>query len=169
MVRLEQIVDLSCTDTNTISKWTETRFYMTHVTYEFHRVRPKWFLRLCYVWFKLWIYLAPRLTLSPNGPKRDSTWHTSPRSSIGCVQIDFRAYGTFDANRAPILYQDEHNLQTNRDELPFYPRHLGVPSGVSKMISEPMVRLAQIMQLLCTETNTISKRIEMRFYMTHVI
>jgi hypothetical protein len=25
-------VDLSCTETNTISKWTETRFYLTHVT-----------------------------------------------------------------------------------------------------------------------------------------
>jgi hypothetical protein len=25
-------VDLSCTETNTIYKWTETRFYMTHVT-----------------------------------------------------------------------------------------------------------------------------------------
>jgi hypothetical protein len=58
MVRLMQTVDLSCTETNTISKWTETRFYMTQNNF------------------------------------------------IGCVQIDFRAYGTFDANRAPILYQD---------------------------------------------------------------
>jgi hypothetical protein len=32
MVHLVQTVDLSCTETNTISKWTETRFYMTHVT-----------------------------------------------------------------------------------------------------------------------------------------
>ena len=30
----------------------------------------------------------------------------SPRSTIRCVQNDFRAYGTFDANRAPILRQD---------------------------------------------------------------
>jgi hypothetical protein len=29
---LVHTVDLSCTETNTISKWTETRFYMTHVT-----------------------------------------------------------------------------------------------------------------------------------------
>jgi hypothetical protein len=27
-----ETVDLSCTETNTISKSTETRFYMTHVT-----------------------------------------------------------------------------------------------------------------------------------------
>jgi hypothetical protein len=50
-------------------------------------------------------YLAPTLMLSPNGPKRDSTWPTSLRSSIRCVQNDFWAYGTFCANRAPILNQ----------------------------------------------------------------
>jgi hypothetical protein len=38
---LVQTVDLSCTETNTIYKWTKTRFYMTHVTKEFHRVRAK--------------------------------------------------------------------------------------------------------------------------------
>jgi hypothetical protein len=41
-----------------------------------------------------------------NGPKWHSTWPTSPRSSIGCTQNDFSAYGTFNANRAPILRQD---------------------------------------------------------------
>jgi hypothetical protein len=32
MVHLVQTVDLSCTEADTISKWTEMRFYMTHVT-----------------------------------------------------------------------------------------------------------------------------------------
>jgi hypothetical protein len=32
MVRLVQTVHLSCTDINTVSKWTKTRFQMTHVT-----------------------------------------------------------------------------------------------------------------------------------------
>ena len=32
MVHFAQTVNLSCTDTNTISKQTETRFHMTHVT-----------------------------------------------------------------------------------------------------------------------------------------
>jgi hypothetical protein len=41
MVRVAQTMHLSCTDTNTISKWTETRFAMPHVTLEFHQVRPK--------------------------------------------------------------------------------------------------------------------------------
>jgi hypothetical protein len=46
----------------------------------------------------------------------------------------------------------------NRNELPFEPRHLGVPSGVSKTISEPMIHLTQIVQLSCTETNIILKK-----------
>jgi hypothetical protein len=51
------------------------------------------------------VQTVERLTLSPNEPKRDSTRSTSPRSSIRCVQNDFRAYGTFSANREPILNQ----------------------------------------------------------------
>jgi hypothetical protein len=56
-VRLAQTVDLSFTDTNTISKWTEMRLYMTQ----------------------------------------------SPRSSIECVENDFRAYGTFGAKQCTYL------------------------------------------------------------------
>ena len=37
--------------------------------------------------------------------ERDSTRPTSPRSCIRCVQNDILAYGTFSANRAPILLQ----------------------------------------------------------------
>jgi hypothetical protein len=96
----------SSTETNTISKMIETRFYMTQVTYEFHWVHPKQFLKLWYVWSKLWTYLAPILTLSPNGPKRDSRWPTPPRSSNGCLQNDFWSYGTIGAHCAPILNQD---------------------------------------------------------------
>jgi hypothetical protein len=104
MVRLAQTVHLSCTNTNTISKRTETRFHKTHITKEFHRVRPKWFLSQCYVWRKPCTYLASRLALSPNGPKQASSWALSPWSTIGFVQNDFWAYGTFGTNRAPILH-----------------------------------------------------------------
>jgi hypothetical protein len=149
-VCLAQTVLLSCKDTNNISKQNKTRFHMTQVTLGYHRVRPKWFLRMWYVRHKLCTYLASRLalslnglnwaslepnhlgvppvasitisepmvyltqtmhlsctdtTLSPNGPKWDSTWPTSPRSSIGCVQNNFKACGTFGANWAPILRQ----------------------------------------------------------------
>jgi hypothetical protein len=36
-------------------------------------------------------------------------------------------------------------------ELSLEPYHLCVPSGASKMITKPMVRLAQIMHLSCTD------------------
>jgi hypothetical protein len=55
--------------------------------------------------------------------------------------------------------QNEHALK---------PRHLGVPLGTSKMISEPMARLTQIEHISCTDTNTVSKRIQIKFHMTHV-
>jgi hypothetical protein len=80
-----KIVHISCVKISTISKWTESSFHLSLVTKEYHRVRLKWFLCLWYNWRKLRTYLAPILTLSPNGPKWDSTWPTSPRSSIGCI------------------------------------------------------------------------------------
>jgi hypothetical protein len=69
---------LSSTYTNTFSKRTEMRF-------EYHPVRSKQFLSLWYVGRKQCTYLAWRLALSPNEPKWDSSWPTSPRSFIGCV------------------------------------------------------------------------------------
>jgi hypothetical protein len=56
----------------------------------------------------------------------------------------------------------------DRNDLPLEPRHLGVPSSVSKMISVPMVRLAQTVHLSYIDTNTISKSTDARFHMTHV-
>jgi hypothetical protein len=105
MVRLAQTAHLSCTNTNTTSKWTEKRFHMTHVTLEFHQVRRKQHPSLWYIRRKPCTYLALGLAISPNRPNRAFTWAPSPRSSIGCVQNDFWAYGTFSANRAPILCQ----------------------------------------------------------------
>ena len=202
MVHLAQILHLSCTDTNTVSKWTETRFHMTHVTKEFHQVRTKWFLSLWYVRHKLRTYLVPILALSPNrpnrastwasspryhqvcpkwflslwrlwrkpctclasrlalstnGPKRAFTWSSSPRSSIGYVQNDFWACGTFGASRAPILHRHLHCLQTDWIEIPHDPRHLGVQSAASKTTSVPMVHSAQSVPLSCIKISTISK------------
>jgi hypothetical protein len=88
-------------------------------------------------------YLASRLMLSPNEPKRDSTWPMSPRSSIGCVQNNIWAYGTFGAYRAPILHWHKHYLQMDRNEIQHDPGHLGVLSGESKTIFEPVVCSAQ--------------------------
>jgi hypothetical protein len=121
-------------------------------------------MSLWYVWCKLSTNLAATLTLYENRSKRDSTWPTSPRSFIRCLQYYFRAYSTFDTNRAPIL----HYLKTNRTEIPLEPRHLGVPSSASKMISMPMVCLVQTMHLSYTDTNTMSKQTKTRFHTTHV-
>jgi hypothetical protein len=70
MVCSVQTVHLSCTDTSTVSKRTKTRFHTTHVTYEFHRVRPKLFMSLRFVPCKPCTYLASSLALSPNRPNR---------------------------------------------------------------------------------------------------
>jgi hypothetical protein len=47
----------------------------------------------------------------------------------------------------------------DQNEIPLEPHHLGVPLGASKMISEPMVRLAQTVYL---------KRTEMSFHVSLV-
>ena len=52
------------------------------------------------------------------------------------VLLDFGALG---ANSAPISHEDQHYLQTDRNELPHEALHLGVTSGASIMVSESMV------------------------------
>jgi hypothetical protein len=128
----------------------------------------KQFLSLWYVWCKPCTYLAPILTSSPNGLRQDLTWPTSSRSSIGCVQNDFRSYGMLSTNHAPILCQYLHYLKMDWNELPLEPRHLGVSSGGSKMIFNLIVRLVQTVHLSCPNANTVYKLIKTRFQMSHV-
>ena len=159
---------LSCTDTNTVSKWTETRFDMTHITWEYHWMRAKRFLNLWYNWCKPCNYLAPMLVAPPNGPKQDSTRPTSPRSSIECVQNDFLSLWFVRRQPCTHLASRLASSPNARNELPFEPLHLGVPSGASKMISDPMVHLVQTVHLSCTDTNTVSRWTKTRFHLTHV-
>jgi hypothetical protein len=98
-----QTVNLSCVEINTISKWTETSFHLTHVTLVYHWVSPKWFHGLWYVQRKPYTYLVPRLTQSVNRRKRAFSWPTSPRSSIGCGQNDFWANFTFSTKQFTYL------------------------------------------------------------------
>jgi hypothetical protein len=92
----------------------------------------------------------------------------SPRSSIGCVHNNFWAYVTFGTKRCTYL-ASRLALSLNRPKrLSVEPRHLGVASGVSKIISEPMVHLVQTLHLSCTKTNTVSKQTETRFHKTQV-
>jgi hypothetical protein len=68
MVRSAQTVHLSYVKISTISKWTETSFHLILVNLEYHRLHPKWFLTLWYVWRKQCTYLALTLTPSWNWP-----------------------------------------------------------------------------------------------------
>jgi hypothetical protein len=132
MVRTMHTVHLSCVKISTISKYTKMSIHSSLITKEYHRVRPKRFLTLWYVWCKLCTYHALTLTLSPNGLKRDSTWPMSPWRSIGC-----------DQQRFPSVWYDRRKLCTylvsrltltpkGRNEHPLEPHHLGVPSGPVK-------------------------------------
>jgi hypothetical protein len=121
MARLAQTVHRSCTDTNTVSKRTETRFHITHsprtsIGCVLTRYLSRW-----YIWPKQRTFLASRLPLSSNGLKQASTWASSPRSIIGWVQNDFWAYGMFSANRAPILHRHKYCLQTDQNKIPHDP------------------------------------------------
>jgi hypothetical protein len=49
MVHLAQTVHLPCTETNTVSKWTETIFHLSLITQEYQLVHPKKFLSLWYI------------------------------------------------------------------------------------------------------------------------
>jgi hypothetical protein len=93
--------------------------------------------------------------------RTESSFHLRlvTRSNIGCVQNDFWAYGTFGANRAPILRQDYHYHQTNSIKHPLELRHLRVPLGAAKMISEHLVHSAQTMHLSCVKISTISNEL----------
>jgi hypothetical protein len=84
-----------------------------------------------------------------------STWALSPRSTIRCVQNDFWADGMFSTNRAPIFNRHQNYLQMDQSKIPHDPRHFGVPSGASKMISEAVVRSAQIVHLPCVKISAI--------------
>jgi hypothetical protein len=97
-----------------------------------------------------------------------STWASSPRSTIGCVQNDFWANSMFSTKRAPILNWHQHYLQMDQNEIPQDPCHLVVPSGVSKMISKPAVRLAQTVHLSCVKISTIFKQTESSIHLSLV-
>jgi hypothetical protein len=95
MVCSVQTVHLSCVKISIISKRTEMSFHLSPITSEYHPVHLKWFLSLWHVQRKPCTYLASRLALSSNGPKQASTWASSSCNSIGCIQNNFLACGTF--------------------------------------------------------------------------
>jgi len=129
-----QTVQLSCIKISTISEQTKSSLHLSLFNYEYHRVCLNWFLSLWCIRRKLCTYLLPKLILSLSEPKQDSIRHTSSRSYIRYVLIDFWAYRMFHSNRASILHQDYQFLQTDQTKLSLEPLDLGVPSGASKMV-----------------------------------
>jgi hypothetical protein len=110
-----------CTDTNTISKWTKTRFHTTHVTYEFHRAHPKLFMTYgtfnanCAPIFCSTVYKRT---------KQISTRPSSPRSIAGASKTIYEARVR--------LTQTEHLSSTalypkGPNRSPQDPHQLGVP------------------------------------------
>jgi hypothetical protein len=74
----------------------------------------------------------------------------------------------FDTNRAPIMRRNIHYLQKDRKQILHHPRHLGVPSDASKMISKYAVRLVQTMHLSLIKISTISKWTKTSFHLNVV-
>jgi hypothetical protein len=57
----------------------------------------------------------------------------------------------------------------DRNELPLDTHHQGVPSGLPKLISMPVLHLTQTVHRSCTEIKTMSIRIEMGLCLIHII
>jgi hypothetical protein len=97
MICSTQSVHLLCVKISSMSKHTESSFHLSLVTEEYHWMRPNWLLSLRYIRHKSCTYHALMLTVFKR-TQTDSKWPTSPWSSIGCVQNNFWAYGTFCEN-----------------------------------------------------------------------
>jgi hypothetical protein len=130
------------------------------------------------------IYLASRLALSPNRPKRASTWASAPRSTIRCIEKDLWAYGTFGTDHAPILHQDRPKrflslwyvwrkpctylalrLTLSPNKLKWHSTWQTSPRRFPTMISERMVHSTQTVHLSCVKVSTISKRNEISIHL----
>jgi hypothetical protein len=107
-VCLAQTVHLSLTDTNTISKWTKMRFHIDPchlgVPPGVSNMISEPLVRSAQTAHLFCVKIS---TIS-NELNQASTWASSPRSTIGCVQNNFWAYGMFSTNRAPILNRHQH-------------------------------------------------------------
>jgi hypothetical protein len=162
---LAQFVHQSCTDTNTVSKRTETRFDMTQVTLEFHRVSPKRFMSLWFIWGKPFTCLASRLVLAPNRLKRASTWASSPTSAIGCIQND--SWGMVRLAQtctylAPILAPSP-NKSKHDSTWPMSPRS---SVGCVQNDFQDYGTFGANVHLYCVKISTIFKQMKMSFHLS---
>jgi hypothetical protein len=56
----------------------------------------------------------------------------------------------------------------DQNNLPLDPRHVGVSSGMSKMISKPTVHSVQTVHVSCVKINTMSKQTKTSFHLSHI-
>jgi hypothetical protein len=105
MERLAQTVHLSCIKISTISKRTETSFHLPHHLGVLLRASTMISEPMVCLAQTVHLYCTDTNTVSKQTKMRFDMTH-SPKSAIVCVYYDFRAYGTFSTNRAPILHQD---------------------------------------------------------------
>ena len=165
MVRSAQTVHRSCVKISTISKRIKTSFHLSFVTYVYHRVRPKRYLSMWYVWRKPCTYLAQTLTPSPNRPieiRHDPSHLGVPLGASKTISEPMVRL----AHTVHLSYINTNTISKWTERDPHDPRHLGVPSGASKTISEPMVRLAQTVHRSCVKISTISKRTKTSFHLS---
>ena len=107
MVCSTQTVHLSCIKIITISKWTKMSFHLSLVTLLLPLGASKTIYQpMVHLAQTMHLSCTDTNTVSKQKEERFHMIHTSPRSSFGSIQNDFRAYGMFDANGAPILHQD---------------------------------------------------------------
>jgi hypothetical protein len=144
------------------------RFHLTHVTYEFHWVRPKQFMSLWFVQCKPCTYLASILALSPNGPNRAPPDPCHLEVPSGASKMIYETMVRLTQTEHLSCTDANTISNTDRNEILHDPRHLGVPSGASNTISEPTVRSTQTVHQYCIKCSTISKRTEPSFHLSHV-
>jgi hypothetical protein len=166
MVCLAQTVHLSYTDTNTVSKWIDARFHMTHVTYKLHRVCLKWF---------------PSLMV-----------HSTQTVHLSCVKISTISKRTETSFHLSLVTYAYHQVHPKQFLMLWYvwckpctyiiSRLALSPNGpkwASIWASSPSTNgcvqndfwANGIFGANCapyTDTNTISERTDARFHMTHV-
>jgi hypothetical protein len=165
MVRLTQIVHLSCVKISTISEWTELSL----------EPRPRWvptsvsrMISERMVHFSQTVHLSCTDINTVYKQKEERLHMTHVTLGFQRVRLKWFLSLWYVRRKWCIYLASKLALSLNKTELSLEPHHLGVPLGASKTISESMKRLAQTVHLSCTDTNTISKWKEVKFHMTHL-
>jgi hypothetical protein len=152
LVCLPQTVHLYCVKISTICKRTKTSFHLRLVTYGMFSANMHLYCTNTNIVSK-WTKTRFHMTIS---------W----RSSIWCVQDDFRAYGTFGTNRAPISVKISTISKRTQTNINLSLVTKGYHQVHPKWFSEPMVRSAQTVHLSCVKISTISKWNETSFLLS---